>query len=121
MTKSINQTPGPWHFDGLVQIVEVARPHMRVAFLPSDHAEYASSEANGYLIAAAPDLLKALDELQDAEKIYRMCHDIDGDGHMNTGRAWDRMRRAGQRAREALAKVTQGSTETFLGSNRRDA
>lgn len=53
-------TAAPWHFDGLVQIVEAARPHMRVAFLPSDHAEYASSKPNGHLIAAAPDLLAAL-------------------------------------------------------------
>ncbi len=53
-------TPGPWHYDGLVQIVEAARPHMRVAFLPSDHDEYASSKPNGRLIAAAPDLLAAL-------------------------------------------------------------
>lgn len=50
-------TRGPWFFDGVCQIVEAARPHMRVCFLPSDHAEYASSEPNGYLIAASPDLL----------------------------------------------------------------
>lgn len=53
-------TPGPWHFDGVCQIVEVERPHMRVCFLPSDHAEYASSKANGRLISAAPDMLAAL-------------------------------------------------------------
>jgi hypothetical protein len=53
-------TPGPWYYDGCVQIVEVERPHMRVAFLPSDHAEHASSKPNGRLIAAAPELLEAL-------------------------------------------------------------
>jgi len=55
-------TPGPWIFDEGCQIVEVARPHMRVCFLPSDHAKYASSEPNGYLIAAAPEMFQALRE-----------------------------------------------------------
>lgn len=49
-------TKGPWEFDGVCQIVEAARPHMRVCFLPSDHAEYATSEPNGELIALTPDL-----------------------------------------------------------------
>lgn len=56
----VPHTPGPWHYDGLAQIVEWERPHMRIAFLPSDHLEYASSPANARLIAAAPDLLAAL-------------------------------------------------------------
>lgn len=55
-------TPGPWEFDGMCQIVEAERPHMRVCFLPSDHADYASSTANGRLIAAAPDLLTIVAE-----------------------------------------------------------
>ena len=54
--------PGPWFFDGVCQIVEAARPHMRICFLPSDHAEYASSKPNARLIAAAPDMLAALKE-----------------------------------------------------------
>lgn len=63
-------TRGPWHFDGLCQIVEAARPHMRVCFLPSDHAEYSSSVPNGYLIAAAPDLLEALKAtLEEIERV----------------------------------------------------
>lgn len=57
-----DHTPAPWGFDGVCQIVEVERPHMRICFLPSDHAEYASSKPNGYLIAAAPDLLEAIKE-----------------------------------------------------------
>lgn len=51
----------------------------------------------------AEELTKALEDLQDAEQAYRMCHDLDGDGHVNTGRAWDKMRRAGRRARSALS------------------
>jgi hypothetical protein len=50
-------------FDGASQVVEAARPHMRICFLPSDHHEYASSKPNARLIAAAPDLLTALREL----------------------------------------------------------
>ena len=55
-------TPGPWTFpeDSFSEIVEAARPHMRIAFLPSDWSKYASSEANARLIAAAPDMLAAL-------------------------------------------------------------
>lgn len=59
-------TPGPWEFDGVCQIFEAKRTYMRVAFLPSDHAEYASSKANGRLIAAAPELVSAL---EDAEAV----------------------------------------------------
>lgn len=62
--EDIPHTPGPWSFDGCVQIVEVERPHMRVAFLPSDHSEYAASQANGRLIAGAPDLLEALRRIE---------------------------------------------------------
>lgn len=50
-------------------------------------------------------LVKALDELQSAEAAYRMCHDLDGDGHINTERAWDKLRQAGHRARAALTTV----------------
>ena len=53
-------TPGPWGFDGVWQIVEAGQPHSRVAFLPSDHAKYASSVSNGHLIAAAPEMYEAL-------------------------------------------------------------
>lgn len=58
-------TTGPWEFDGVCQITEVARPHMRVCFLPSDHHRYAASEANGCLIAAAPDMKAALIAVQE--------------------------------------------------------
>lgn len=53
-------TPGPWEYDHGAQIVEGAKPHMRVAFLPSDHAEYACSKPNAHLIASAPELYEAL-------------------------------------------------------------
>lgn len=65
-------TPGPWYFDGVCQVVEAGRLHMRVAFLPSDHAEYASSKANGHLIAAAPEMYEALKEMCVTFKPFRM-------------------------------------------------
>lgn len=63
MSTETNFTPGPWEYDGGAQIVEAARPHMRVAFLPSDHAEYAASSHNARLISAAPELYEALENL----------------------------------------------------------
>lgn len=56
----MKHTPGPWEFIEPVQIVESARPHMRIAFLPSNHHEIPSARANGRLIAAAPEMLRAL-------------------------------------------------------------
>lgn len=53
--------------------------------------------------APKPDpLADALLELADAEKNYRWLHDTQGGGHIDTGRAWDKMRRAGDKARAAL-------------------
>ena len=47
-------------------------------------------------------LFDALDGLQKAEAEYRFAHDRFGGGHSDTGRAWDLMRRAGDRARALL-------------------
>jgi hypothetical protein len=46
---------------------------------------------------------EAARELSVAEIEYRSTHDLKGDGHIETGRAWDRMRNAGYRLRAALA------------------
>jgi hypothetical protein len=67
-------TPGPWEYDGGAQIVESARPHMRICFLPSDYHEYASSKPNARLIAAAPDLLEALKMARDCISYCRRAH-----------------------------------------------
>ena len=47
-------------------------------------------------------LVSDLDELANAENAYRACHDQVGPSHMRTGRAWDRMRRAGDEARKTI-------------------
>lgn len=41
-------------------------------------------------------------DLQMAEAAYRRAHDLHGDGSREAGRAWDLMRRAGDKVRRAL-------------------
>lgn len=48
---------------------------------------------------------EALDDLQQAEFEYRQMHDRHGDGSQAAGRAWDLMRRAGDKARAALKEA----------------
>lgn len=47
-------------------------------------------------------LWEALDTLQRSEAAYRMAHDVHGDGALAAGRAWDILRRAGDKARGVL-------------------
>ena len=54
--------------------------------------------------ASADKLVEAADDLANAERAYRLCHDLKGDGHNETGRAWDYMRRCGDKLRQALAE-----------------
>ena len=57
------QTREIWEYDGDGwTVVEAARPYMRVAFLPSD-AETKKRRKLGHLIAAAPEMLAALNNL----------------------------------------------------------
>lgn len=51
---------------------------------------------------------EALDDLQQAEAEYRLMHDRHGDGSQAAGRAWDLMRRAGDKARAALSQEEEG-------------
>ena len=70
MMAKAKHTPGPWWadfdgentFDG-VEIQQVGRLHyVPVANVPVDYTDREEREANARLIAAAPDLLEALDE-----------------------------------------------------------
>src|SRR6266567_121925 len=45
---------------------------------------------------------KLLDELAAAEAAYRKAYELKGASKIETGRAWDRMRKAGDRARRSL-------------------
>lgn len=62
--------------------------------------------ANTRLIAAAPAMFEALNNLAFAEDQYRRMHDFEGDGSIQAGRAWDVMRRHGDAAREILEGIT---------------
>lgn len=47
-------------------------------------------------------------DLQLAEAAYRRAHDLHGDGSRQAGRAWDLMRRAGDKVRRALGGTDAG-------------
>ena len=53
--------------------------------------------------ARVGELEKLARELERAESRYRIAHDIHGGSSLETGRAWDLMRRAGDYVRQALA------------------
>lgn len=70
-------TPGPWSFDPAHGAVLSADGHA-VAVLCFHGAEsMAQEDANGRLLAAAPELLRcallALEELQKAERLHRLA------------------------------------------------
>jgi len=54
------------------------------------------------LIAERDRMKEALREVEVAEREYRRAHDTLGGDQIATGRAWDRLRRAGDKARAAL-------------------
>lgn len=58
-------------------------------------------------IAHQPDIALAdeLRALANAEAEYRRSHDLFGTDDMRTGRAWDAMRRAGDKARAILTAL----------------
>ncbi len=66
------------------------------------------AKENGQMFAHINRTEQLLDSLQAAESVYRKSHDIHGDGHMVTGRAWDKMRKRGDEAREFLDKERGG-------------
>lgn len=48
--------------------------------------------------------------LAEAEATYRITHDTRGDGHIETGRAWDKLRQAGDALRRELGHLTGEKT-----------
>ena len=75
---SATHTPGPWSYDaqqGRVQTPD-CRPVAIVCFHAAD--SMAQEDANGRLIAAAPELLRcaemALEELQEAARVNPLAH-----------------------------------------------
>ena len=60
----------------------------------------------------AADTISALyakgEALAEAVAVYRSTHDLNGDGHTFTGRAWDLMKRAENELRAALLLADGG-------------
>ena len=61
--------------------------------------------------SAIGEVVEAARTLAIAESSYRLVHDLKGDGHTETGRAWDHMRRSGDALRAALAKLDNEGEE----------
>jgi hypothetical protein len=64
-TQTAQHTPGPWYYDGIsgtdAHIIHVCEGEIAEAF--RDAVGAGPAEANARLIAAAPDLLAALEEM----------------------------------------------------------
>lgn len=124
LEKSKKATPGPWRWDdgyGFANVDTGVDPDMddaRVNTVFSIHGDDNSFHDNGpYLAACSPEtiallaqaLIEAVEKLSDLEVTetrYRAAHDMHGDGHATAGYCWDKMRKAGDRAREFLRKHT---------------
>jgi hypothetical protein len=76
---------------------------------PEQTTEGLAAEALTTMQAREDAPIRVLDDVQQAEAEYRLMHDRHGDGSQAAGRAWDLMRRAGDKAREALG--TSGLVE----------
>ena len=61
--------------------------------------------------APEPDNARLLREFAEAEAAYRLAYQLHGRSDIKTGRAWDRMRRAGDAARQALASTDSESVK----------
>lgn len=57
-------------------------------------------------------LTEAASALEKAEATYRYCHDVLGGGDIKTGRAWDKMRRAGDRVRSLIKQTHEPIMDT---------
>ena len=75
-----------------------AETHARISEAFARH-RLAALEAQASRIA---ELEAGLRAIESAEATYRYAHDVLGGGDSKTGRAWDLMRRAGDRARTLL-------------------
>lgn len=63
------------------------------------------------LAEAVIEMRGLLDDLQVTECRYRAAHDMHGGGHVTTGYCWDKMRHAGDRARDWLARYGDHTLE----------
>lgn len=98
----MRHTEGPWSLDfGDDGAVVYKEGVAAIANIPDD---LQSSRANARLIAAAPELLAALEE---ANTLLTYCADSEPMGDANKGNVWDfeRVENAIQAARAAIARA----------------
>ncbi len=86
---------------GLYEVGNVA--HEAASAGRADNARIAALEADN------ARLMGLVENLAGAEAAYRIAHDLHGGGSLQSGRAWDRMRRAGDEARATLAKIKEAT------------
>jgi hypothetical protein len=55
--------------------------------------------------------VEALENLQLRERAYRESHDLHGDGSLTAGLQWDRLRAAGDHARQAILAYKEDEDE----------
>lgn len=103
---SANHTPGPWAVDPddrpdmewNIHIVQHDKPHITICFMSHDgDGINATGEANARLIAAAPDLLAALNLLLYGTDCY-----LDDEGNSVFAFSTDKL----AQSRAAIAKAT---------------
>lgn len=75
--------------------------------LPRDSVTISRAEYEALMAAA-----NAADHLAAAEALYRKAHDLHGDDSPITGRAWDLMRREGDKVREFLVALRATGIQT---------
>lgn len=107
-------TPEPWttdedEHDAPYQDIKIKAGYRTICTVWIDdapvHDYNAEQRANARILKAAPNLLAAGVELAAAEAAYRLAYETHGDGNLTTGYAWDRLRKAGDRMRAAIAKA----------------
>jgi hypothetical protein len=83
--------------------------------LNSESVEQAARAILASIPSTEGGLREALDDLQQAEFEYRLMLDRHGDGSQAAGRAWDLMRRAGDKARGLLDRASTHTGQTEEG------
>lgn len=77
-------TPGPWHYDARHALIMSNRaPIAKVFGTPTDTDEEVS---NGRLLAAAPDLLEALEARAEWERHFYICQECSKFHRCETGK-----------------------------------
>lgn len=98
-------TPGPWVVDPYTGIAKEIRINDGEILLDYDDVDHAAQEANARLIAAAPDLLEALEKILECEEGRA--------ADLRHRKAWLPLKFSDERmteARAAMAKATGEGT-----------